>query len=766
MNKKIFIRFIFFAAILSAMFSGCTGLRKLSDGEYLYNGTDIKYDSIALLSNRNDVQRQLSDLIKSPNTKFLWMRPFLSLYNMVRKPKKEKGIRYWVKNKLGESPVKMSNLNLPQINSAMINRLNNLGHFHATSKYEVNTKRKTAGIVFQISPNQPYKIKQTNIPQGESNLIKKIGKIESETLLKPGDRYSLKVIKNERVRIDKFLKNNGYFYFSVNYLLFDADSSSGIRQINLDLKIKPDTPTISKTAFTLDKIYVFDDFSFEDYHPDTTFINNYYYISNKNTFKPNTILDAVFLRTDSLYSRQEHYNTLSHLMGLGIYKFVNARFIISDTINKKMDAGIYLTPEKKMSIGAEINAAIKSNNYAGPGLKLSLKNRNTFKGAELFSINLSGSFETQYNGEYQGETSYEIILDGTLSFPRFVPLRFNRNQSAKYVPKTTINVGGGLYSRIRYYELHSFNVTLAYSWRSSERITQQFRPIDVNFTNLVKSSDEFQDYLDDNPTIKRSFEEQFIVGSGYNITYSNLYLQNNRTNFLISQSIELSGNLMNLITTNVHGSPPTSNDQHNILDVPYSQYVRLRNEIRYFFRIGKKDQIGIRLINAAGVPYGNSSTMPYVKQFFVGGTNSIRAFRARTVGPGSYSPPDTLSNVYIDQAGDIKIETSIEYRFPIYGYLKGAVFIDAGNIWLVNEDDKRPGGKFDSKTFYKEFAVGSGFGIRLDFSFVVVRFDLAFPLRKPSLPEGERWVFNKVQLGDASWRKNNIILNIAIGLPF
>ena len=223
---------------------------------------------------------------------------------------------------------------------------------------------------------------------------------------------------------------------------------------------------------------------------------------------------------------------------------------------------------------------------------------------------------------------------------------------------------------------------------------------------------------------------------------------------------------MNLITTNVHGSPPTSDDQHNILDVPYSQYVRLRNEIRYFFRIGKKDQIGIRLINAAGVPYGNSSTMPYVKQFFVGGTNSIRAFRARTVGPGSYSPPDTLSNVYIDQAGDIKIETSIEYRFPIYGYLKGAVFIDAGNIWLVNEDDKRPGGKFDSKTFYKEFAVGSGFGIRLDFSFVVVRFDLAFPLRKPSLPEGERWVFNKVQLGDASWRKNNIILNIAIGLPF
>jgi outer membrane protein assembly factor BamA len=216
----------------------------------------------------------------------------------------------------------------------------------------------------------------------------------------------------------------------------------------------------------------------------------------------------------------------------------------------------------------------------------------------------------------------------------------------------------------------------------------------------------------------------------------------------------------------IKGKPPGPDNQYQILNVPYSQFFRLRNEIRYFINLGKKDRLAWRIILAGGIPYGNSTTMPYVKQFFVGGTNSVRAFRARTVGPGTYYPPDTLSTVYVDQAGDIKFETTLEYRFPIYGYFKGAFFVDAGNIWLVNEDEQRPGGDFRASDFYKELAVGSGFGARIDFSFVVIRFDLAFPLRKPYLPEGERWVFDKIELGSSSWRKQNIILNIAIGYPF
>lgn len=593
-----------------------------------------------------------------------------------------------------------------------------------------------------------------------------ISNTAGKTLLKVGDPYNLSVLKDERNRIDKELKNKGYFYFSSDYLYYHADSALGNRRINLDLDVKPNIPLVSKTAFSFDKIFIFDDYSLENYHPDTTIIDHFYYVSNNHQFNPKTILDAVFIAPGNVYSRQDHYNTLSYLMGLGVYKFANARFVILDTLNGKMGAGIYLTPQQKMSVGAEFSAAVKTNNYVGPGLNLNLKNRNTFRGAELFSINLGGRFETQFSGDYKGETSYEVTLDGTLTFPRFVPFRFNRNLSREYVPKTAINLGGGLYSRVRYYNLQSFNLTLSYSWKSSPTITHTFKPADINFTKLLSSSDEFQKYLDENPTIKRSFEEQLIIGSGYTITYSNQSLKNKQNYFMVSQGLELSGNMANLITSGIHGTKPSPEGQHKILGVPYSQYVRLSNEIRYFWNLGRYDQIGIKTIAATAIPYGNSATIPYVKQFFVGGTNSVRAFRARTVGPGTYAPPDSVSNLYVDQSGDIKIEASLEYRFPIYGYFKGALFVDAGNIWLVNEDAQRPGGKFNFKTFTKELAVGSGLGLRADFTFVIIRFDMAFPLRKPYLPDGERWVVDKLQLGNPSWRKNNIVYNIAIGYPF
>lgn len=757
---------VLFLILSAVFFSGCTGLRKLGDGEYLFTGASIKYDSIKELSDRRKINGELTGLIKSTNTKFLWMRPFVSIHNMVKEPEKDKGFRYFLKYKLGEKPVLLSDLNLPRINEAMGNRLENSGHFYAQLTFEVTKKNKTASVEFLIDAGNYYTIKSVKYPQGSTYLKEKIKKSGFESLLTPGSYYNLDLIKQERTRIDRHLKNNGFFYFSPDYLLYDADSTVGNRQIELSLRIKPDTPEISGKAYLLDKVYVYDDFSLEKYQPDTTIIDNIYYISAKHQFRENTILDAVFLRPDSLYSRQNHYNTLSQMMGLGIYKFANARFTISDTLNRKMNVGIYLTPQKKMSMGAEVSGAVKTNNYIGPGLNLSFRNRNTFRGAELLSITLGGRFETQFSGEYEGETSYELTLDGTLTFPRFVPIPFNRNLSRQYVPKTIINAGGGLYSRVRYYDLYSFNLRFGYQWRSSERVSHTFYPADLSFTNLAKSSDEFDDYLNQNPTIRRSFEEQFILGTSYMFTYSNLHKTNRRTNFLISEGIDVSGNLASLLLTGIKGKPPGPENQYKILDVPYSQFFRLRNEVRYFISLGKKDRLAWRLIVAGGIPYGNSTTMPYVKQFFVGGTNSVRAFRARTVGPGTYTPSDSLLSLYVDQAGDIKIESSLEYRFPIYGYFKGAFFVDAGNIWLVNDDPQRPGGKFNASAFYKELAVGAGFGTRIDFSFVVIRFDLAFPLRKPYLPEGERWVFDKIALGNSSWRKQNIILNIAIGYPF
>ncbi len=763
---RVVIKYFAVTILMVVLLSACTGLRKLGDDEHLFSGSKIEFDSVQFVTEPGPTRSELKGLVKpNPNIKFLWMRPFLSIHNMVKEPKKEKGFKYWLKYKLGKPPVKLADLNLSQINDAMVNRLENRGHFHALSDYEIIRKRKTAGVNFLEIPQKPYTIRSISFPEENTSLAKLIFSLRGETLIKTDNTYKLSDFEKERNRIDKLLKNRGYFYFSPNYLAFDADTTAGIRQIDAQLIIKPDTPLDARNAFRLGKITVFDDYSLQDYNPDTAMIGNYHYLSVNHYYKPRAILDAIFLEKDSLYSREMHYSTLSHLMGLGIYKYANARFIKADSISNILDVGILLTPHKKMSLGAEVSAQLKTNNYFGPGVKLSFKNRNTFRGAEMLSVNLGGRFETQYSGDNVGETNYEITLDGTLSIPRFVPFKFGEKTVRKYVPATNITVGGGLFTRVQLYELHSFYTSLGYHWRSSEKISQVLKPIDVSYTNLAKSSKEFEDYLDKNPTIRKSFDEQFILGGSYMFTYSNLHKRKNRTNIFYSGSLDVAGNMASLVTTTIEGFPPTSENQHKILGVPYSQYVRLRNEVRFFIKRNTRSNFGFRVIVANGMPYGNSSILPYVKQFYVGGTNSVRAFRARTVGPGSYNPPDSLSTVYIDQSGDIKLETSFEYRFTIIDFFKAALFVDVGNIWLASEDEQRPGSKFEWNKFYKEFAVGGGLGFRLDFSVVVVRFDFAYPLRKPYLPEGERWIFKKGE-SSADWHKNEMMLNIAIGYPF
>jgi outer membrane protein assembly factor BamA len=282
----------------------------------------------------------------------------------------------------------------------------------------------------------------------------------------------------------------------------------------------------------------------------------------------------------------------------------------------------------------------------------------------------------------------------------------------------------------------------------------------------VKSSDEFDEYLQENPTVKKSFDEQFILGSSYVFENNNFYFSNRKHSFSISEGIDLSGNLASLILAIANGERPDVDNQYTLLGVPYSQFIRLRSEFRYTYKPVGKSQIAGRVILAAGLPYGNSSTMPYVRQYFVGGTNSLRSFLARSIGPGTYHPPDSVDNIDVDQAGDIKLEGNLEYRFDIYKFFKGALFIDAGNIWLVNEDSQRTGGRFNMNTFYKEIAAGVGYGFRFDFNVVVLRLDLAFPIRKPYLADGERWVINEIDFGSSAWRRENLLWNIAIGYPF
>jgi outer membrane protein insertion porin family len=292
-------------------------------------------------------------------------------------------------------------------------------------------------------------------------------------------------------------------------------------------------------------------------------------------------------------------------------------------------------------------------------------------------------------------------------------------------------------------------------------------------------SEVFNDYLERNAYLARSFEDQFIPGARYAYTL-NTQINEKRmekyrerdyepSHVYFNAKVDIAGNLIHAL----QGKSFRQDEElksGTILGQAYSQFSRAEIDFRHYFQMHEKYMLVTRINAGVGYAYGNSTTMPYIKQFAVGGSTSIRAFPARSIGPGTYyvlnDQTSDNKTLFIDQRGDVKMEANAEFRYDITKMFKTAVFVDAGNIWLLRGDPERPGGAWRNETFINELAAGTGVGLRLDFNFFVLRFDLAFPIRKPWLPEGERWVFDDISLGSSDWRRENLILNIAIGYPF
>jgi len=744
--------------------SSCTGLSKLSEGQYLVTKNHLSLEDKSQVAHYKKVYNQLNDELRpKPNGKLLWMRPRLAFYNTISEPEKDKGFHHWLKYKVGKAPALLDIELCENLNLAFENRLYHKGHFEADSEYEIDLNKKTAKIKFIINAKEAYTIDTLILPETKDSLSINIHEIKNNSMIKKNAPYDLDILKAERERIDNTLKDLGYYYFDADYLLFLADTSSGNHSVKLKLTYKNEMPQEAERVYSIDKIYLAEDYKLENYHPDTIQYEDYNIITSSDFMKPKIYLNSILTEKGEIYNKSKHNNSLRQLMGLRSYKYANARYLPSTNYTNKLDVNYLMTPSQKMSLSAEINAVSKSNSFAGPGVILSFKSRNTFRGAELFSLNVRGRFEKQVSGEKQGDTAYEIGTDAALDLPRLIPFKMHKHNKP-YLPNAKITLGAGIFARVSLYKFNTYSTGLEYTWRQNKYLTHVFKPIDISVTNLLDATQDFQEFLLYNPSIRKSFEEQFIVGSAYNFIINKL-TNENKSQYYVNAGVDPSGNMIALLSNLTPGSKD-SDEQVTIFGSPVSQYFRIRTDLRYYFKTGKESRIATRLYAGVGVPYGNSTVMPYIKQFYAGGTNSMRAFRARSLGPGSYVPPDSLENVLVDQTGEIKLEGNIEYRFPIVGFLKGALFTDIGNIWLVNADSLRPEGKFELENFHKELAVGFGLGLRIDVDIVVVRFDWAFPARKPWLPEGERWVLNDINLFNRKWRKDNLLWNISIGYPF
>lgn len=759
----------FIALILLAFVSSCSNLKYLPPGEQLYTGAELKIKPKQAV-NKKKISTEIEDVIRpKPNKTFLGMRPQLWFYNIAGDSAK-KGIRKWIKNKLGEPPVLYSQVDPELMTQRMENTLDNIGYFTNNVEYEAKTKEKKVEVVYTATVSKPYTIRRVIFPEGNDSLSTAIRRSQEETLLEEGIQYDLVLIKDERARIDQVLKNLGYYYFNPDYLIFQADTTVGENQIDMMLTIKRDVSSKALISYKLDDIYVIPQYSLTR-RPnrviDTVSEYNYHFVDIARNYRHKVLTRYIKLKRGEEYSKKNQDLTISRLMSMGVFKFVNIKF--RDTIVEGegyLDADINLTQMLPKTLKADLEISSKSNNYTGPTLEASFRNRNLFKGAELLIINLNATVETQLSGDNKGVTSWEYGAGVQLVTPRFL-VPFNlKTESSLNIPKTKFDLQFRVLHRVEFFDMNGLNFTFGYIWKETESKEYQVNPIAINFAKVYNTTPVFESKLNDNPYLRRTFEEQFTFGSTASFTYNTLIGIPKRDQYYFNIAADVSGNLASLVHRTFTGEKSTDERPYELFGSRFSQYSKLTTDFRYYNSQNEDTKIATRIIIGAGIPYGNSIVMPYSKQFFSGGPNSIRAFLPRTVGPGSYITPEETESDYLDQSGDIKLELNLEYRFPLVSVLKGALFTDAGNVWLVRSNEFTPGGEFDIKRFYKEIAMGVGFGFRIDLSFFLLRLDLSIPVRKPYREEGNRWVFDEISLGNKQWRRDNLIYNIAVGYPF
>ncbi len=771
-NYQTYFKYALTFGMASAVVSCNT--RYLKDGEMLYTGAEINIENDTISKNeKKELKAGLeANLTPKPNSSFLGLRPKLFFYNIAKEPKKEKGFNYWLKYKVGEKPVLLGDVDREFNKDIIENYSENKGYFNADATYDTVSHNKKAKIIYTLRPGARYLISDVKFQQDSTLINREIQNLTDKTFLKKGQPFDLDVIKSERERIDNGLKERGFYYFHPDNIIVQADTTvSKNHKVEMNVKLKDNTPDLSTQQFSIDKVVVFPNYNIRDVkdgkysvpmNPDS--LQKYahediYVIDPEQKFKPRIFDRALYFKRGDLYNRTNHNLTLNRLISLGVFKFVKNEFVVSDSLQHTFDAYYLLTPRELQSLRLEALGRTNSANYAGSELNLNWTHRNFFRGAEQFKASVYGAFDVQIGGPENAKNIFRAGSNVQLSIPRIVaPFRFN--SSSAFVPRTNITLGYEFQNRTEYYTLNTFTGSFGYVWKENARKEHDLKILDITYVSPANVTPLYKEISADNEAMQRVVEKQLIFGPTYSYTYTNTMLQKPNTVYY-KGTLDLAGNITGLLT----GANVKKDKEKSIFGVPFSQYAKIENDFRFYHKFNEKTSLATRAIAGIAYPYGNSEHIPFSRQFFSGGSNSVRAFRARTLGPGSFDPRTIESGYYFDQSGDIKLELNAEYRANLYKFLNVAVFADAGNVWLVNEDTSRPGAKF-SKEFLSEIAVGAGVGLRLDFSILILRLDLAMPLRVPYYERGDRWTFDKINFGDSNWRKDNLILNIAIGYPF
>ena len=720
-------------------------------------------------------------LKQTENTKTAMFFNFhLWIYNISHdKSEKPKRLKKWLGiykmgEIIGEPPVIMdtnlNDLSVKQIGKYMRNK----GYYRSQTTDSVSIygrKENKSFVYYKIKTGKPIQIDSVSYTISDSIISRIVLSDTSNSLLKRNTNFDVDLMQAERQRITKLLKNNGYYKFSKEYIYYKVDTSLSDYRAGVNLKIINLNDSILHHQYVLNNIYYFNDFEPKEYLKekenyfrlfDTTAYKRNFFLSRKKTFiKPKTILDASYLQKGDIYSSTNVQSSFRHFSSLNEFKLINIRYNeLPDTF--KVDVLVQLTPFKKHNYIAELEGTNSSGNF-GVGGRLSYQHKSLFGGAEILNVSVYGKIESQNTftkglNENIAFNSEEVGANVSLHFPKFLlPLRsdkFVKNNAPRTVLDFTMN------NKNRpEYRRSIYGSSFGYYWVSKRFFKHQLKLIDIS---AVKVFDMDPDYYQSiqNTYLEKSFDDYLISATAYTFYFSTKNERKGRNYFSLLFSGEVAGNLVNAYTKLADVEP--IDGSYYFLNNIYAQYWRTELDLRFHLGLKRKrDHLIYRIYGGLAHPYGNITAMPYVKQFYSGGANGIRAWPVRSLGPGSYFNPDRK---YYNEAADLKLEGNIEYRYKLFWVMEGALFVDIGNIWATNQEDPRPGARFEIENFYKEIAIGTGFGLRFDFSFFILRLDYGIKLREPTGPENQRWVlFNKSY---NPFGAQYSMFNFGIGYPF
>jgi len=766
MQKKspLYCYLLVMAAIILA---SCSNTRFLTGDQLLYTGRNkVTVVSPEKYKNRKAADQVIQTVTSyKPNNalggKRLLPPGGLWIYNY-RKPR-ENRLSKWLYKTFSVEPVLVSQVNPEMRCQKLESELFNIGFFHSSVWSNIDTSHRNprkAKITYTIKLNYPYAYNKISFAPPADAVDSIISNYQKDLTIKPDDIFDLETVKSETKKITARVVEKGFYYFNADHIQWTADTTLSPGHIDLRIGRNKELTQDAIRKYDINNISVRIASPVDSLNrlpsADTIHYDGISIISQSNYLKPEVISRSIYFRKGDTYSTAKHQQTMQRLNSYGVFKFINMQFLPGiDSLANQLNLQLELTPTKEINLDLEANVVSKSTGFSGPGFVATLAHGNLARRANKLQLKLKGGLEWQWSNQSTsalGTISYNIGLSSSIVFPKILkPFKlFNTNRFS--IPQTSLTLGFEIMNKIQYYQMSSLNLGYGYQWRRSSNITHIFYPVYFNSITLLQTTEEFDSILNANPYIRKSFEEQFIAGMKYDFIYDNS--SNKQANgFYFQAGFSSAGNFIGLIKR-VASTEQTQ--PYSILGNAYSQFIKISTDMRYYRNI-RNHTLAFRVYAGIGVPYNNSVVMPYVEQFYSGGSNSIRAFTARSLGPGNYQT-EVISGI-IDQTGDIKLEGNAEYRFKLSGVLHGAFFLDAGNVWLLNPDENRPGAEFNFNTFTTQLAVGTGIGLRFDFNFFVLRADIGFPLRRAYAIEESYWLTNAKDILSGTF-------NLAIGYPF